>query len=70
MEAYLLGALWELISECFQNCSASAYIIILFMQSISLRRALLSQKPGFLCGTRKKDVLEAVDRLLATIQEP
>lgn len=30
----------------------SAYIIILFMQSISSRCALLSQKPGFLCGTR------------------
>lgn len=63
LEEYILGALWELISESFQNCEASAYSLHAVYFLAMCRSQDSSVAP-------KEDALQALDQLLATIPKP
>lgn len=53
LEAYILGALWELISKSFQNCEASAYslhaIYFLAMYSVEAEARIPLWHPKRIC---------------------
>lgn len=53
LEAYILGALWELISKSFQNCEASAYslhaIYFLAMYSVEAEARIPLWHPKRMC---------------------